>query len=169
MEVLDALFSRRSIRQYTGEKVTDQQVETLLRAAMQAPSAVNKQPWHFVVFRDREMMHRVTEINPNAAMLKQADVAILICWDEHRQHDAGYGPVDCAAATENLLLAAHGTGLGAVWTGIYPRQNRIEGIHKLFDLPPHIKPFAIIAVGHPAEQKPGVDRFDKAKIHFETW
>lgn len=169
MEVLDALFNRRSIRRYTTEPVQDDILQALLKAGMYAPSAVNKQPWEFIVFRNRETMRQVVEVHPNASMLLQADAAILICWDEHRQHDAGYGPVDCSAATQNILLAAHGLGLGAVWVGIYPRQARMDAVQKIFNLPPHIHGFAIVSIGYPAEHKASPDRFDKGKIHWETW
>src|SRR5512133_1574098 len=117
MEALEAILTRRSIRQYTNEKVTDEQISTLLRCAMLAPSAVNKQPWHFIVFRDKSVINEIIEVHPNASMLTGASVAILVCWDENLQHDTGYGPVDCSAATENILLAAHSIGLGAVWVG----------------------------------------------------
>ena len=169
MEVLDAIIDRRSIRQYTSEHVPDETIELLLKAAMYAPSAVNKQPWEFIVFRNRDTMQRIIAVHPNASMLLRANAAILVCWDERRQHDAGYGPVDCAAATQNILLAAHGLGLGAVWVGIYPRQKRMEVIQSLFSLPDHIRGFSIIALGFPAEQKNRPDRFDRNKIHMEKW
>lgn len=169
MDTLEAIFNRRSIRKYTSEQVTDDQVSTILKAAMFAPSAVNKQPWHFIVFRDQETMQKIMEVHPSSSMLKQASVAILVCWDEHQQHDVGYGPVDCAAATENMLLAAHSMGLGAVWIGIYPRQQRMEAIRNIFLLPINIKGFALVSFGYPAEQKTMPDRFDKSKIHAGKW
>jgi nitroreductase len=169
MEVLEAIITRRSIRKYTGERVTDAQVELLLKAGMYAPSAVNKQPWHFIVFRDRKVIEEIIKIHPNGRMLKDSDVAILVCFDENLQHDVGYGPVDCSNATQNILLAAHGTGLGAVWVGIYPRENRIKGVHRLFNLPGHIKPFSIISIGYPAEEKELPERFKKVRIHYEKW
>lgn len=169
MDVFEAIISRRSIRRYSGEKISDNIVENLLKAAMYAPSAVNRQPWHFVVFRDRSTMHAITEIHRNAIMLQQADAAILVCWDETQQHDKGYGQVDCAAATQNILLAAHGFGLGAVWVGIYPRENRMVSMSELFNLPGNIKPFSIISLGWPSEKKETPDRFDRLKIHYEKW
>jgi len=169
MEVLDAIFNRRSIRQYTPEQVSDDTLEVLLKAGMYAPSAVNKQPWEFIVFRSRETMRQIVDIHPNASMLLRANAAILVCWDENRQHDTGYGPVDCAAATQNILLAAHGLGLGAVWAGIYPRQQRMEAVHKIFNLPGHVRGFSIISLGFPAERKAMPERFDKNKIHKEKW
>lgn len=169
MDINEALLYRRSIRKYTDEKVTDAQVEELLRAGMYAPSAVNKQPWHFIVFRNKEVINKIVEIHPNAKMLENASVAILVCWDDNLQHDIGYGPVDCSAVTQNILLAAHGAGLGAVWVGLYPREHRITGVHKLFKLPEHVKPFSIISVGYPAEKKVLPERFKKERIHYESW
>jgi len=169
MEVLDAIFNRRSIRQYTTEPVSNDTLEILLKAGMYAPSAVNKQPWEFIVFRSPETIRQIVDVHPNASMLLRANAAILVCWDENRQHDTGYGPVDCAAATQNILLAAHGLGLGAVWAGIYPRQQRMEAVHKIFNLPGHIQGFSLISLGYPAEQKAMPGRFDKSKIHLEKW
>jgi nitroreductase len=169
MDILEAIITRRSIRKYADKPVTDEMIEKLLKAAMYAPSAVNKQPWHFVVFRNPETMLQVMRVHPNAAMLKDAGAAILVCWDENLQHDAGYGPVDCAAATQNILLAAHGIGLGAVWVGIYPRPHRIESIHQIFHLPAHVKPFAIVSIGYPAEKKAIPERFIRTRIHLEKW
>jgi nitroreductase len=169
MEAMDNIFNRRSIRQYTSEHVPDETIELLLKAGMYAPSAVNKQPWEFIVFRNRETMQRIIAVHPNASMLLRASAAILVCWDEQRQHDTGYGPVDCAAATQNILLAAHSMGLGAVWVGIYPRQQRMEAVGQIFSLPYHIHGFSIIALGFPAEKKSHPNRFDKLKIHLEKW
>jgi nitroreductase len=169
MEALEAILTRRSIRHYTNEKVTDEQISTLLRCAMLAPSAVNKQPWHFIVFRDRLVIKEIIEVHPNASMLTGASVAILVCWDENLQHDTGYGPVDCSAATENILLAAHSIGLGAVWVGIYPRQPRMDAVKKIFKLPDHIHGFSIISIGFPAGKRQQPERFNPERIHFENW
>jgi nitroreductase len=169
MDILDALLNRRSIRKYTGENVPDSMIEKIIEAGMFAPSAVNTKPWHFVVSRSTTIFEGIIEANPNAAMLRQASAAILICFDEKLQHDKGYGPVDCSAATENMLLAAHGLGLGACWVGIYPRQNRVDALHKLFELPEHVIPFAVISIGFPNETKSRPQRFLKERIHWEKW
>ena len=169
MDALDAIFNRRSIRQYTPQPISNEIIEKLLKAGMYAPSAVNKQPWEFIIFRDRETMQRIVEVHPNSSMLIRANVAILVCWDEQRQHDTGYGPVDCSAATQNILLAAHALGLGAVWVGIYPRQQRMEAVQRIFNLPGHIHGFSIISLGFPAEKKAMPHRYDKSKIHLEKW
>ena len=169
MDIIEAILNRRSIRKYTGEKVTESQIEMLLKAGMYAPSAVNKQPWHFIVFRNKQIVHEIMKIHKSAQMLESCSVAILICWDENLQHDVGYGPVDCSAVTQNILLAAHGTGLGAVWVGLYPREQRVAAVHKLFNLPGHVKPFSIISIGYPGEKKEFPDRFKKERIHYEKW
>ena len=169
MEVLDAILNRRSIRHFTNEAVTDSLITEILKAAMYAPSAVNKQPWNFIVFRNKTTIKAITDEHPNASMLHQASAGILVCWDEHLQHDTGYGPVDCAAATQNILLSAFGLGLGSVWVGLYPRQQRMELARKVFDLPDHIKGFCIVALGYPAENRVNPQRFNPEKIHFEKW
>lgn len=169
MDVLEAILNRRSIRRYTDRPISDEIIQTLLKAAMYAPSAVNKQPWHYIVFRDRKIMEKINTFHQNAAMLMQANAAILVCWDEELQHDTGYGPVDCSAATQNILLAAYGLGLGSVWVGLYPRAERMNSIHDLFALPQHIRPFSIISLGYPAEDKKMPVRFDPDRIHFEKW
>jgi nitroreductase len=169
MDVLEAILNRRSIRQYTDRPVTEEIVETLLKAAMYAPSAVNKQPWHFIVFHDREIMEKIIRVHQNASMLNHAATAILVCWDEELQHDIGYGPVDCSAATQNILLSAYSMGLGSVWIGLYPRIERIESIQVIFELPKNIKPFSIISLGYPAEEKKMPDRFNRDRIHLEKW
>jgi nitroreductase len=169
MDVFEAIVHRRSIRRYTSANISDDLIEKLLTAAMYAPSAVNRQPWHFIVFRDRETMQSIISFHRNASMLSQADAAILVCWDETLQHDVGYGPVDCSAATQNILLAAHGCGLGGVWVGIYPRENRMLSVKQVFSLPGHIQPFAIVSLGYPAEKKAVPSRYEKDKIHYEKW
>jgi nitroreductase len=169
MDALEVIFNRRSIRQYTSEEIPENTIEILLKAAMYAPSAVNKQPWHFIVFRNRLIMKQIMDVHPNASMLGNANAAILVCWDEHLQHDQGYGPIDCAAATQNILLAACNIGLGAVWVGIYPRPQRAEAVHRIFNLPENIQPFSIVSLGFPAEKKLSPQRFDRSKIHLEKW
>jgi nitroreductase len=169
MEAIEAIMTRRSIRKYKKQMVSDKQIETLLKAAMYAPSAVNKQPWHFIVFRNKLIAEKIIEFHPNSYMLKDASLGILVCFDEILQHDTGYGELDCSAATQNILLAAHGTGLGAVWIGIVPRKNRIASVKKLFSLPEHIIPFSLVAVGYPNEKKASPERFRKDRIHYENW
>ena len=169
MDVIDAILTRRSIRKYTNQPVSDEQTEILLKAAMYAPSAVNTQPWHFIVFRDKTTAEKITAFHPNAHMIKNASLGILVCFDIKVQHDMGYGELDCSAATQNILLAAHGLGLGAVWIGIFPRKNRIVSIKELFSLPENITPLALVAVGYPDERKIAPSRYRTDRVHFEKW
>lgn len=169
MDALDAIFSRRSIRQFTEQPVTEEQIETLLRAAMSAPSAANRQPWQFVVINDRSILSAITSFHQYSLMLRQSPIAILVCGDCNRAYERGYLMLDCSAATQNILLAAHALGLGAVWLGIYPREQRITGMRNLLKLPDNIEPIALVAIGHPAEQKPREDRFDQGKIRYNNW
>ena len=163
------IFERRSIRKYTGKPVSDELIEKLLRAAMAAPSAGNQQPWEFVVIKDRNTMDAVTEIHPYSLMLKEAAFAIVVCADLEKEKHQGYWPQDCAAATENILIEAQYLGLGAVWLGVYPRQDRVEGVKKLLNLPGRIIPLSIISIGWPAEKKEPIDRFDRTRVHIEKW
>ncbi len=169
METLDAIFTRRSIRRYSEKKITDETVNKILKAAMYAPSAVNKQPWHFIVFEDKETCNEIIQVHKSAAMLTEAKKAIVICYDEKLQHDEGYGVIDCSAATQNMLLAAHALELGACWIGICPRKNRIDGLKRIFNLPDHIVPFAVISMGYPAEKKSIPERYKTERIHYEKW
>jgi nitroreductase len=169
MDVLDAIYYRRSIRQYTTEQVSDEHISVILKAAMYAPSAVNKQPWHFIVFREKSTIKAITEKHPSASMLLNASAAILVCWDEKLQHDIGYGPVDCSAATQNMLLAAYNMGIGSVWVGIYPRQSRMDFVREVFELPPDINAFSLVSLGFPAEKKMQPQRYNPERIHFEKW
>ncbi|MFW5733683.1 MAG: nitroreductase family protein [Oceanidesulfovibrio sp.] len=169
MDALEAILTRRSIRAYTEDPITDEQVETLLRAAMAAPSAGDAQTWAFVVVRDRELLDAVPAMHPYAKMTPQAPLAILVCGDVSAEKYAGFWVQDCSAAVENLLLAAHAMGLGAVWTGIYPDAGRVEGFRRLFSLPEHIVPLALVPVGYPKEHKELIDRYNPSKVKRERW
>lgn len=169
MNVLEAILSRRSIRKYNNRAVTYETLEELIKYAMYAPSAVNKQPWHFIIIDDRSILNKIMEFHPHAGMLENAPAAILICGDEQLAHTPAYWPVDCAAATQNLLLAAHGMGLGAVWLGIYPREERINSMLNLFNLPKEVRPFSLISLGYSSEQYKTPNRFKKERIHRNIW
>lgn len=168
-DVLAFIQARRSIRQYKDEPVSDEQIETLLRAAMAAPSAGNEQAWAFVVFRDRARLDKVVEIHPYAAMCKTAAAAVLVCGDLARDNHDGMWVQDCSAAVENLLLAAANLGLGTCWCGVHPRPDREAAFRELCNLPEGIIPFALIAVGVPAEQKGPADYYDPERVHQEEW
>jgi len=167
--VIEAILKRRSIRKYSGEPVDKSEIKDLLIAGMYAPSARNEQPWHFLVIDERSILNKIMEIHPYASMLSGATHAILVCGDENLELSKGYWSVDCAAATQNILLAAHSLGLGAVWLGVYPREERQEGIRQLFSLPANIHPFSLISLGRSGEQKTVPDRVKEDRIRWNKW
>lgn len=169
METLEAIATRRSIRRYQDQPVSEADLEKLLRAAMSAPSACNEQPWHFIVTRDKAVKDRIPDYHPNAASVKQAPLAILVCADLEQESYRDYWEQNCAAAVENLLLAARSLGLGTLWMGVYPREERIAGMRELFGLPERVMPFCVVAVGYPAEEPGPADRYQPSRIHAEKW
>jgi nitroreductase len=169
MEIYKAIMTRRSTRQFTEEAVSQQQSHLLLQAAMQAPSARNTQPWHFVVIDEREIMKQIAGFHPYAAMLVHAPLAFTVCGDLTIEQSVDYLALNCAAATENILLAAHGLNLGAVWLGIYPRTERMTKLSQLLKLPQSIVPISLIAIGHPAEKKMTENRYRDDRIHKNIW
>jgi nitroreductase len=169
METIKAIMTRRSVRQYSDKKVSSAQIIKLLKAAMNAPSACNQQPWQFVVIKDRNTMSAITKIHPYAKMLKTAGCAVVVCGDPKAEVCKGYWVQDCSAATENLLLAAHSLGLGAVWLGVYPREQRVKDVRKLLGIPKAVIPFCIVSVGYPAKKVKPVVRFSGRKVHNEKW
>jgi nitroreductase len=168
-DTLTAIQTRRSIRLYTEQPVGEKSIKTLLAAGMAAPSAGNEQPWEFVVIRERETLAQVGGINKYAVFAKSAPAAILTCVNTEREKLPGYGILDVSACTQNILLAAHAIGLGAVWTAVYPEQDRIAGFRKLLSIPESVIPFALVVIGHPRAKAKREDRFDAARIHTEKW
>jgi nitroreductase len=169
VDTLEAIRTRRSVRKYEDRPVPEELVRKLLAAAMSAPSARNQQPWQFVVIDDRRMLADVAEINPNAQMARHAPLGIMVCGDLSLEKSPGYWVVDCAAAVENLLLAAHALGLGAVWTGVFPREERMEGLRRLVKLPQNVIAHSFVVVGYPAEQPPPQDHFRQDRVHRNGW
>jgi len=168
---LSPLFNRRSVRAYMDGQITDAQIQDLLESAMAAPSAVAKDPWHFIVIRDRQKRSLMADALPNGQMLRTAPVAILVCGDIEKAHggELSYMLQDCSAAIENLLLAASMLGLGACWLGVHPREERITALTALFRLPSTIIPVSAIALGCPAAKPEPRTRFNRAAVHQETW
>ena len=169
MDAMDAILSRRSIRRYTRQSVSDETIKELLEAAMSAPSAGNEQPWHFVVIRERQILNEIPKYHPYSQMLKDAPLAIMVCGDEQLQKYQGYWVQDCSAATENLLIAVQAKGMGAVWLGVYPIEDRVAALRELLGIPDNVIPFSLISIGYPAEQKPRSDRYDDSRIHHNQW
>lgn len=169
MEFNEVVHTRRSIRAYSDQAVDEAMIERVLRAAMTAPSAGNQQPWHFLVIRDQARREAIPAIHPYARMVLQSPVAILVCGDPEGKKYPQYWQQDCAAATQNLLLAARNEGLGTVWCGVYPNEERITGFRKLLAIPNHILPFALVPLGWPGIAFQAVERFNPALVHREQW
>ena len=166
---INNIMTRTSIRKYTNEPVSKADIETILRAGMAAPTAVNKQPWHFVAVTDKA---KLAELSGRRGMIKEAGVAIVVCGNLDK---ALQGPAqafwiqDCSAATENILLAANALGLGAVWTGCYPIEDRVAEVSKVLKLPETIVPLCVIAIGHPAEQPTPKDKWKPKNISYNEF
>jgi nitroreductase len=166
---MEAIFKRRSIRKYTKEAVADEVIRHIIMAGMAAPSACDEQPWHFIVIKQRSILDAIRQVHPYSSMLAYAQVAILLCGDLHLEKHKGYWVQDLAAATENILIAVADKGLGAVWLGVYPREERVEGIRKICIIPEHVIPFSLIPVGYPAEEKRPKTGFDMSRIRYDRW
>ena len=169
MDVFEAIKTRRRLRKFTDKPVSKKDIDLLLRAAMQAPSAGNQQPWEFVVIDDRKILDAIPNFHPYSKMLKESPIAILVCGKIDASKYCGYWVQDCSAATQNILLAAHGLGLGSVWLGIYPQQERIDGLKKLIDLPTDVYPLALVALGHPEKKSEFKDRYKEEKVRYNKW
>lgn len=169
--VLENIHARKSVRQFTSEDVTADQIEIMLKAAMAAPSAVNQQPWRFVVVTSRERLDRLSEGLPYAKMLKQATLAIVVCgettWRNGQENP--YWSQDCSAATQNLLLAAEALGLGAVWTAVYPDGDRVEWVTTTLEIPEGVLPLCVVPIGHPAGDVQPRDKWKPDNIHYDKW
>lgn len=170
MDALECIHTRRSVRKYTNEPVSPEQVRELLAAAMTAPSACRQFPWHFVVVTDRAKLEAVHSFSPHAAMAAKAPVAVLVCAEPALETRCpGYWLQDCVAAVQNLLLAARALGLGAVWTGVHPREDRMDGFRALLGIPEEIVPVAFLVMGHPDEPQERADRFLPDRVHENEW
>lgn len=163
------ILSRVSVRKFTEESVSDQELTAILHAAMAAPSGVNKQPWEFIVVDDRELLQQLADALPYAKMTANAPVAIVVCGNKKRMLagvDNNLWEQDCSAASENILLAAHALGLGGVWTCLYPHDERIEPVRKILNICDDIIPFNLIPVGHPASDRAPMDKWHPERVHF---
>ena len=172
MNALETIMTRTSIRSFTDQAVSEETIETLLRAGMAAPTAVNAQPWHFVVVNDRAKLDELAGTSRQGDMLRQATLAIAVCGDMSK---AMQGPgqafwiQDCSAATENILLAAHALGLGAVWTGCYPIEERVASVTEVLKLDEGIIPLCVIVMGYPAETPQPKDKWKPENVSYNEF
>ena len=169
MNTLEALRTRRSIRIYTDQPVAPETIREILEAAMMAPSAGNQQPWHFIVIEDRDLLNRIPEVHPYARMAASAALAILVCGDTRDLKHPHFWVQDCSAAVQNILLAAHERGLGSVWCGVYPREDRVKPLVDMFSLPDGVQPVALIPIGYPAERPIPENRIQWDRVHKNKW
>lgn len=169
MDTLEAIHTRRSVRKYTEDPISEEQTREILAAGMTAPSAGNAQPWQFVVVDDPAVLKKVPDLNPYAPMASKAPLGILVCGDLSLEKYPGFWVQDCSAAIQNMLLAARALGLGGVWTGIHPVEQRTESFTKLFNLPDTVIPLGFLVFGHPLVEQKRSDRFREDRIHRNTW
>lgn len=163
------IYKRRSIRKFQDRSVEREKILKVLEAGMNAPSAMNQQPWQFVVIDDQNIIEKVLEVHPFARPAKEAPVSILVCGDLEKELAEGYWPIDCAAAVQNMLLEVTDIGLGGCWLGIYPKPERVACLKEALSVPETIVPFALIAVGYPAEDKEEKKLFDSSRIKYNSW
>jgi len=167
MDLFDAVKTRRSVRSFSDVPVSEELVNSLLEAAMLAPSAGNQQPWQFIIVRDPDLLSAVPRFHPYCKMITDVSVAIVVCGDPIGKKWPDFWVQDCSAAVQNLLLAARAEGLGSVWTGVYPIEERMNGCRELFSIPAHILPFAIIPLGWPRQKNcfKETNRFNQKLVH----
>ena len=169
MDTLKAISTRRSIRKYQPDPISDETINKLLEAGMNAPSALDQQPWHFLVIRDKETLAQMPEHHSHCDLVAQAPACIILCCDKKLEKLPGFWVQDCSACAQNILLAAHSLGLGAVWVGVYPTQKDVASLQARFGLSESIIPFCMIAVGKPDEPYPEKQNFKEDRIHLEKW
>lgn len=164
--VLQTILSRRSIRRYTSEPVSREQIETLLTAAMAAPSGNNKRPWHLVVVQDEQQRQKLSQVHRWARMIADAPLAIAVCAEPASTE---FWIDDCSAATQNILIAAQAMGLGSVWIGIHQSPQYQQAVRQVLGLPPDLGVHCLIAIGHPAEEKPPYGEYDARRVHWDRY
>jgi nitroreductase len=167
--LINFLRTRRSIREYEEKKIPKEIIMEILKTAMYAPSAHNKQPWEFFVVEERKILNEISNNHPYAKMLKKAPAAVVVLADTKKQPDEGYFAQDCSAATMNILLSAWAYGIGSCWIGVFPKEERIELIKEILKVPERYVPFSIVSLGYPVKLPEKVERFDEKRIHFNVW
>ena len=169
-EMLNLIESRKSVRTFTSDKISRAQIDTLLHAAMAAPSGHDMRPWKFIVIKKKELLKTLGKQLSNAKMLLDAPAAIVVCGDmsitDKNGNPSGNWVMDCSAATQNILLTAEAMGLGAVWTGAYPYEERMDMVREVLNLPENLIPLNVIPVGYPAGNAQPKDKYDKSRIRY---
>ena len=166
---MNTIFTRRSIRKYQNRSVPEELINRVIKAAMNAPSAGNEQPWHFLIINDRNILSDIAGFHPFAQMAREAPVAILVCGEPALEKHRDLWVQDCSAATQNMLLEITDLGLGGVWVGVFPRENRMDNMRRLLHIPQNIVPFSLIPLGFPGETKKPNDKFFAERIRLNRW
>jgi nitroreductase len=170
-DTLSVIHNRKSVRNFTGESVTQNEIDILLNAAMAAPSAVNCQPWEFIIVTDRKTLDKLGDVLPYAKMIFKAGAAIIVCGvpaKAHKQMEE-YAVIDSTLASQNILLAAEAIGLGALWTAAYPYPDRMKSVSSILEIPPDVIPLNVIPLGRPTGEDKPKEKFNSRKIHREMW
>jgi nitroreductase len=169
LDMVDSVLGRRSIRKYQKRDVDNELVRRLLTAAMSAPSAEDERPWHFAIIRDQSVKAELAEVWLVAHIVNDAPLVLVVCGDESLQKRQNCWMLDCAAATENILIEAHNLGLGGIWLGVYPVEGRIQRVRSILHAPQSIIPFALVPIGYPGEIKEPLSRYDDTRVHDKQW
>lgn len=169
-KTLETIHNRKSVRSYTEQQISDEELLTLVKAGMCAPSGKNVQPWELVILTDREKLDYLASVLPYAKMLEGASAAIVVCGNDDTENGgSSYWQVDCSAVTQNILLAAESMGIGAVWTATYPYAERMEPVAEVLNLPSNIKSLCVIPLGYPSKEGRAKDKFKEEKLHYNKW
>jgi nitroreductase len=169
---IDNIMTRASVRAYKEKAVEDGKIDTLLRAGMAAPTAGDKRPWRFVVVTDQDQLEAIAETSPYSEFIAKAPLAIIVCGDTRKTFDGDgreFWVQDASAATENILLAAHALGLGAVWTGCHPIRERCKAIAEILELPNEVIPLNVIAIGYPLQTAEPKDKWDEDCVSYDAY
>lgn len=169
MDTLECISTRRSVRKFTGEKISEEELELILRAGFKAPSAYNLQPREYIVVEDQEILEKISKFHPHAKMLTSARTGIFVCGDTSKQDNKGFLVADSSAAIQNMLLASHSLGLGGVWCGIYDVDKLVNSTREILNLPDYILPIGLVVVGNTEVVLDEIDRYDENKVHYNEW
>lgn len=169
MDAIEAILNRRSVRSFQKKAISQDIQKTLLECAMHAPSAMNQQPWQFILIEDATTLSKISLIHPHAEMTSEAALAVVVCGDMRLTKTDDFWIQDCSAATQNLMVAAQAFGIGSVWAGIYPRDEIVKNFHKFLHLPKEVIPFSLIVLGYPDREPQKVERFHKERVHINQW
>ncbi|MDR2735417.1 MAG: nitroreductase family protein [Puniceicoccales bacterium] len=167
--LMDAILNRRSIRSYTSEPITSEQITMILKAGFAAPSAMGSSPWHFIAIKDRVVLDKLEKVHPYAGMLKSAPFAVLVCGDKSLESIPDKFEQNCSAAAENILIAATALGLGSVWVGVYPDEPLMKKFREVLNIPEKVFPFALIPIGHPTKTPSPSERYNSERVHIDRW